>query len=237
VSTQKRVEVFGDSLLKGIQVNPQNMRYHVDNNIDVEAIEKEHSLDIRNFSRFGCTVTRGFALIERRLRDDDLSCDAVIMDFGGNDCDFDWKAIAEHPEDEHLPHTPLNIFVDTYRKIIELLKAKGIRSILTNLPPLDAHKFFNWFCKGLDKANILKWLGTVDCIYRWQERYSRAVERIAAETNTLLVDLRDAFLRNRRLEHFLCEDGTHPNTEGQKLITQAFLEFIDTAKTREEILI
>ena len=74
---------------------------------------------------------------------------------------------------------------------------------------------------------MLKWLGSVNAIYRVQEHYSRLVEKIAAETNTLIVDLRGAFLKHRRIEGFLCEDGTHPNTEGQKIITEAFLDFAE----------
>jgi len=220
----------------GIQINPENLRYHVNNNIEIEMIEKKHFLDIRNFSKFGCTITKGLALIEKRLKGNGPFCDAIIMNFGGNDCDFNWKAISECPDGEHFPHTPLDVFIDTYRKIIELLNEKGIRPIIATLPPLDAHRFFRWFCKGLDMKNVLKWLGNVDAIYRWQESYSRAVEKIAAETDTLIVDLRGAFLKHRKLELFLCEDGAHPNTKGQSVITQAFLEFIDCAKKKGAIL-
>jgi lysophospholipase L1-like esterase len=231
------VELFGDSILKGVQINPQNMRYHVDNAIDIELIEKKHFLSIRNFSKFGCTIAKGLALLENRMKGNEPLCDAIIMDFGGNDCDYDWKAISERPDDEHHPHTPLDVFVKTYHRIIGLIKDHGIRPIMTNLPPLDADKFFHWFCKGMDKANVLKWIGSIDFIYRWQESYSRAVEKIAAETGTLLVDLRGAFLQHKRLERFLCEDGTHPNTEGQKIITKAFLEFIESAKAKGEIMV
>lgn len=234
---QKRVEVYGDSVFKGIQINPQNMRYHVDNNIDIKMIAKKFFLDIRNFSKFGCTITKGITLINKRLKGNEPFCDAIIMNFGGNDCNFDWKAISERPEDKHLPNTPLDDFVDIYSKIIELLKEKGIRPIITTLPPLDAQKFFHWFCKSLNKVNVLKWLGSVDAIYRWHENYSRTVEKIAAETNTLLVDLRSAFLKHRSLKCLLCADGMHPNTEGQRIITQAFLEFTQKAKTKGEILI
>jgi len=233
----KRVEVFGDSLLRGIQLNPQSLRYHINNNIDIERIESAHFLDIRNFARFGCTVTKGLALIEKRLKGNEPFCDAIVMDFGGNDCDYNWQIISERPDDEHLPHTPLDVFAETYHKIIVLLKENGIRPILTTLPPLDAQKFFHWFCNGLDKPSVLRWLGDVHLIYRWQERYSRAVEKIAAETDTLLVDLRGAFLKHRSLEPLLCADGTHPNTEGQKIITQAFLEFIESAKVKGDIRI
>jgi len=231
-----KIEVFGDSLLKGIQVNPKNKRYHVDNHIDVEGIEKAHSLSIKNHSKFGCTITRGLSLIERRLENDEAACDAIVMDYGGNDCDFNWKEIAGKPDDEHFPNTPLDIFVDTYLKIIRLLKENGIRPILTNLPPLDARRFFDWFCNGFNKKNILKWLAGVESIYRWQERYSEAVEKVAAETDTLIVDIRGAFLKQGRIRRFLCEDGTHPNTEGQKIITEAFLEFIEQSKNQGKIL-
>lgn len=234
---QKRVEVYGDSVLKGIQINPKNRHYHVDNNIDIKIIEKVYFLDIRNFSKFGCTVTKGLSLIEKRLKGDEPSCDAVIMNFGGNDCNFDWKEISGRPEEEHCPNTSLDVFVDIYRKIIDLLKEKGIRPIITTLPPLDAHKFFHWFCKSLNRTNVLKWIGSIDAIYRWQENYSRTVEKLAHETNTLLVDLRGAFLKHRKLERLLCEDGMHPNTEGQRVITQAFLEFTERAKIKGEILV
>jgi len=237
INIQRRVELFGDSLLKGIQIDPLSMRYHINNNIDVDKIEKTHLLNIRNFAKFGCTVTKGLALIEKRLKSDEPFCDAIVMDFGGNDCDFDWKAISERPDDNHLPNTPLDVFRETYYKIIVLLKENGIRPIITSLPPLDAKRFFHWFCNGLNKANVLKWLGDMHAIYRWQESYSIAAVKIAIETNTLLVDLRGAFLEHKNLQDLLCEDGTHPNTQGQKVITQTFLKFIENAKAKGELLI
>jgi len=233
---QRNVEVFGDSILKGVQLDNEKKRYLVDNNIDVNMLEKKFLLNISNFSKFGCTISKAFALIEKRFKNNELKCDAIVLNLGGNDCDFDWKAISERPEDEHQPNTPLDVFADTYRKIIEYLKEKGIRPIMTTLPPLDAQKFFNWFCGGLEKkANVLEWLGEVESIYRWQENYSRTIEKIAEETGTLLVDLRGAFLKHRRIAHLLCADGTHPNTEGQRVITQGFLEFIEMARAKGKI--
>jgi len=236
----RKIEVFGDSVLKGVQVNPKNMRYHVDNHIDIEGIEKAHSLSIKNFSKFGCTISKGFSLIESRIKcikRGEAFCDAIVMDYGGNDCDFNWKEISEKPDGEHLPNTPPDIFVGTYYKIISLLKKNGIRPILTNLPPLDAQRFFDWFCNGFSKTNILKWLGGVESIYRWQENYSKTVEKVAIETDTLIVDIRGAFLKHGRVDRFLCEDGTHPNTAGQKIITEAFFEFIEQSKNQGKILI
>jgi len=235
MSINKKIEVFGDSLLKGIQVNPQNMRYHIDNNIDVDKIEQTHLLTIKNYSKFGCTVTKGSKLIDRhleKLEKDNTTCHAIVMNYGGNDCDFNWKEIAERPNDEHLPNTPIETFIETYHAIIERLKEKDIRPILTTLPPLDAQRFFDWFCNGLNKQNILNWLGDVEAIYRWQEKYSKSVEKIATDTNTLLIDVRSEFMnQHNKVRNFICEDGAHVNTDGQKLITQAFLNFFEQAKS------
>jgi lysophospholipase L1-like esterase len=229
----KRIALFGDSILKGIQTNPQNKRFHIDNHIDYDLIEKKHSLEILNYAKFGNTVTKGFSSISKRLSNNTLLCDAIIMDFGGNDCDYDWKAISEAPDEIHLPRTPIDVFINTYKMIIAKLNENGIRPILTTLPPLEPQKFFDWFCGGLNKEAVLDWLGSINTIYRTQENYSRAVEKIAAETNTPIIDIRGAFLRHKRADKFICDDGTHPNTEGQKLISGALMEFIDNLKVSE----
>ncbi|MCL2079503.1 MAG: SGNH/GDSL hydrolase family protein [Oscillospiraceae bacterium] len=239
---KRQVEVYGDSILRGVQLDNESSRYRVLNNIDIDMLEKKFRLCISNFSKFGCTITKACSVIQKRFEGDKSSAvstprpDAVIMNLGGNDCDFDWKAIAEHPEGEHKPNTPIEVFAEKYKKIIEFLKDKDIRPVITTLPPLSAQKFFNWFCGGLEKkANVLKWLGGVEAIYRWQENYSRTIERLAGETEALLVDLRGAFLKHRKIEQLLCADGAHPNTEGQKVITQSFMEFIINAKAKGKI--
>lgn len=76
---------------------------------------------------------------------------------------------------------PLPEFVELYREMIRRVRSHGIRPILTNLPPLDSERFFNWWCGDLDKEAVMRWLGDVGNIYVWQERYSRAVERLARE--------------------------------------------------------
>ena len=220
----RKIEVFGDSILKGIQVNPFNKRYHVDNNIDVDMLSERYSLDIVNRSKLGCTVTKGKKMLDKYL-DAAPDCAAILMDFGGNDCDFDWKSISENPDAEHDPNTPISIFIKVYTEIVAKIMEKGIRPVITNLPPLEPQRYFDWFCKGLNRENILRWLEGVNTIYRYQELYSKTVEEIARSTGSLLVDLRGAFLNERYLGRFLCEDGIHPNTAGQRLITQEFERF------------
>ena len=220
----RKVEVFGDSILKGIQINPFNKRYHVDNNIDIDMLSKKFSLNIVNRSKLGFTVTKGKIVLDKYL-DEEPDCAAILMDFGGNDCDFNWESISEDPDAEHKPNTPINDFVKIYTNIIKKIRTKGITPVITNLPPIEPQLYFDWFCKDLNKESVLRWLEGISTIYRFQEFYSRTVEEIARNTGTMLVDLRGAFLKERLVRRFLCEDGIHPNTEGQKLITQELAKF------------
>jgi lysophospholipase L1-like esterase len=223
----KKVGIFGDSILKGVQVDSENKCYHVDNHIDYDLISREHSLEINNYSIFGCTILKGKSMLDKRLANG-KTYKYVILEYGGNDCDYNWKAIAEHPDAEYIPNTPLQVFFDTYQQMIKALRDKCITPVLATLPPLEPQRFFDWFCQGLNKDNVMKWLGgNVNTIYRVQESYSRMVESIASETRSLLVDLRGAFLSSRRIDHLICEDGTHPNTAGQYLITEALRAFAD----------
>ena len=220
----RQVTLLGDSILKGIQVDLGSRRYHSQNEMNGGALESEFQLSVRNDAHFGATVRKGSRLLDRIL-ERKLPCDLLVMDFGGNDCDFRWKEIAENPDGEHQPNVPLPEFVEQYREMIRRIRSHGIRPILTNLPPLDCGRFFNWWCGDLDREAVLRWLGDVGNIYAWQERYSRAVERLAREENVPLVDVRGAFLDHGHLEQTLCADGTHPNTLGQGLITRAFQDF------------
>lgn len=221
----QNIEVLGDSILKGIQVNPVNKRYYTKNDIDIPMLSQQFSLEIKNDSYFGCTVTKGAQILNRKL-ERGLCCDAVVMDFGGNDCDFNWKDISDNPNRDFQPNTPLPIFLREYREIIHLLKEKGIIPIITTLPPLEPQRFFEWWCGSLNRENVMKWLGSVSAIFYHQENYSKHIERLAKEENVMLVDIRREFLKFGNVGKLMCEDGTHPNSLGQQVITEAFYKFI-----------
>ena len=107
------------------------------------------------------------------------------------------------------------------------LKNNGITPVLATLPPVDAEKYFSWICRnGLNKENILHWLGDVFAIYRYQEQYSRAVEAIAAETSCEYIDFRAAFIKNRKIKDLFCSDGIHPSVKGQELINHELSRFV-----------
>ena len=219
-----QIQMLGDSILKGIQVDPSTGRYVTRNDIGIPGLERDFGLTVKNGSHFGATVVKGGQLLDRLL-ERGTSCDAVVMDFGGNDCDFRWEQVAADPEGDHRPNVPLPEFLQRYREMIARLRLHGIVPVLTTLPPLEPERFFNWWCGRLDQAAVRRCLGSLTNIYAHQENYSRAVEQLARETETPLVDIRGAFLAHGHVEGLLCEDGTHPNSAGQALIGQAFRAF------------
>ena len=222
MNKNRMLAIFGDSILKGVQVQRETKRYWAEDFLSTGAFEKRFGLSLINCSRFGYTVTRGKAFLSRQM-EKGLEADLVVLEYGGNDADFNWKEIAERPADEHEPNTPLPVFLDTLSSMIDQLRCAGKRPILTTLPPISAHRYLDWITQnGLSRERILEWLGDEGAIYRYQERYSNGIKMIAEQKNVDLIDIRDAFLVERQLLPYLCIDGIHPNAEGQRLIRDAF---------------
>lgn len=226
METNNRVMIFGDSILKGVVLD-RDQKYRVGSGLGLEQLGAAHGLTIENHSRFGCTSGKGLAALDRLLARGERP-EAVVLGYGGNDADFDWAEVAAAPEAEHLPHTPLAQFVALYQDAIARLRALGIRPVLITLPPVCAGRYFHWITRsGLSAQAILRWLGDVEAIYRYQERYSRALEGLARDSGCLCVDLRGALLQNRCLEPYYCEDGIHPNEAGQQVLHQAVGRMLD----------
>ena len=230
MQTNRVISIFGDSILKGVRMLTGTTRYQTTDGIGLESIARDHDWVLDNRSRFGCTVTKGETLLNRLLEKNDPPA-AVLLEYGGNDADFRWDEVAARPFDEHLPNTPLPQFCATLTRMVGTLRAHGVRPVLSTLPPISSERYLNWITRdGLSKENILLWLGDANAIYRYQENYSRAIERLSVELGCTLVDLRRAFLDQRQLLPFLCDDGIHPNGAGQRLIHAALAKAANEAR-------
>lgn len=224
---KKILSIFGDSIMKGLVFSPARERYVLSDGLKIPELADRYSIEIQNFSRVGCTIDKGVAMIKRRI-DEGAKYDYIFLEYGGNDCDFNWKAVAAAPGGEHLPFTPLDRFTRSYYELISYLRSKGIEPVMANLPPVSASRYLRWICRdGLSRDSILEWLGDENAIYRYQEMYSRRIEEISRDTGTPLVNLRDAFLSHRHMEELICVDGIHPNEQGQKAINDTIKESFD----------
>ena len=61
-------------------------------------------------------------------------------------------------------------------------------------------------------------------LYRWQEHYSRATEKLAEAFSCPLIDLRKPFLLSHRYQNLLSGDGIHPTEEGHRLVEKTIAE-------------
>jgi len=215
--------VFGDSIAKGIVFNTVSARYETLKLNMMELLGLRKDVNFKNHSMFGCTVEKGLSLIERY--EDELAVyDTVLLGFGGNDCNFPWNEIADAPEKSHQPKIPIETFIQTYKIVIEKIKKAGIKPVLLTLPPLDAKRFFNWVSKGINAEGILKWLGDVNIIYRWQEMYSMVVLSFEKTLGVPVIDVRSKFLCRQDLPELIGVDGMHPTRKGYELIVKTVYE-------------
>ena len=226
-NTIRSVAVWGDSLAKGVIWNPQRQR-HTALDITAASVAADRlGVRLENRARFGFTAPRGSELLENDL-ESGVVTDAALLEFGGNDCNFDWAAISENPDAVHEPATKPDVFYRTLCGMVKRLYDARVKPILLTLPPIDAERYFRFLVGDrLNGNNILKWLGDKQQIYRFQELYSNLVQRVAARTQCMLLDVRSRCLANHRMPELLCEDGLHLTREGQVFVGETIAEIIE----------
>ena len=219
----KKLDIYGDSILRGVMYCPESGRYDLCKKNRFASLS-EYGIETKNNCRMGATIARGFELLKRNLADG-AGDTVVLFEFGGNDCDFHWADVSANPDGQFQPNTPERQFEDTYRDMIRFAKEKGATPVVASLVPIDADRYMNWITRNLSYQNILHWLGDVAMLSRWQEYYSRMAERLAYETGCGLLDLRSAFLQTRNYKSMIGEDGIHPTRMGHELIDQTLRDF------------
>lgn len=223
---RREIFVFGDSVMKGIVLENPNERYRLLPLATKKQLEEEFSIRLMNRSHFGSTIQSGFDLV-KKVVERNPSCKTVVLEFGGNDCDFEWQAVAEDPTGNHEPRIAIDQFISKYRELIAYLKDKKVTPVLMNLPPIDPQRYLDFICRnGLSKQKIMTFIGDIGMIYRFQELYSHTIDKIAFATDSFLIDVREQYLRRRDYTDLICIDGVHPNLAGHELLYDAIRQFI-----------
>ena len=212
-----KVQIYGDSLMKGVLVD-ENFKYKPVAGKLLQELTAITGVETVNRAHFGYTVDKGQAVLRKDLQKG-LDCDIAVIEFGGNDCDFNWSQVAAEPESVHQPHTPIGTFLDTVTQMAQSLRAAGIKPVLMSLPPLDAQRYLNFIGRlGNDTTRILHWLGSVNRIYRYQEMYSAQIAKLAGKLSLPLIDVRSRFLDRRDIDSLIARDGIHLTEPGYRLL-------------------
>lgn len=221
-----KITALGDSLTKGVVLTDKK-RYSLADHSYIDIISKELDLYINNYGKFGSTVRTADQMLTRHT-DEIADSEYTLIEFGGNDCDFDWMKIADSPSEDYKPNTTLDEFKKLLKRLISRIKELGSKPVIISLPPILSNAYFSFFSRNMSedqKQNVINWLGgDLGIISRWHESYNRALFAIASESQIPIVDITTAFDTYRgNLDSLYCADGIHPNDKGHKLIASTII--------------
>ena len=214
------VHIWGDSLARGVLYNEERKRYALSRERCSTRLEQARDCKVVNPSGMGATVLDGMDWFARFQPVENALC---AIEFGGNDCDLDWKYVAAHPEEPVRAKVDLDLYAQTLSEFVRRVREGGMQPLLVTPLPLHAGRYFRWVSQGLDADAILRALGDEYHIYRWQERYTVAMRGVATQSRCKLLDLRDVFLAQPNYNALMCVDGIHPNDAGHRVLAEAVL--------------
>ena len=224
-----KLVALGDSIIKGVLVQSEGerSRYSLADKSIVECCAEKLGGESLNLGKMGCTIEAGERILNRYL-DKMSGAQYVLLEYGGNDSDYNWQEIAEAPEKEHFPRTRLEVFEEVYERVVCKIKQMGAIPLVLSLPPMDAERYFAFFSQKWEdgfRANVMRWLGgSTNTIMSGHELYNLATMRIAQRTGAQWIDVTSGLLKEHNFRAYLCDDGIHPNERGQRVIAEAVLQ-------------
>ena len=227
-----KITVFGDSIGKGVVTDSGKIEIIKD--CAVGLFEGGYGVKVDNRSAYGQSLKRlaQKGIIDRFLQTLDHSQkNAVVLELGGNDADFDWKKVGLCPSEDHSPNTGLKEFAALYAEIVNKLINAQVEVVACTIVPIDSERFFNRVIGGLtDKSRVLDFFkGDFNTIHRHQEAFNNEILKVAYASGIRVIDLRQKFLNSLDFDCLMCQDGIHPNEKGHAQIYGAINEFLATA--------
>lgn len=219
MNTIKKLVALGDSITKGVIFDGES--YKILPTGFVNQCAEDLNVEIDNYGRMGCTISRGAQIAEQHA-ESIADSDVTLVEFGGNDSDFCWTDIASDPLDTHYPMTELPTFRQMYRDLITRIRQLGSKPILMTLPLIDYKRFYAFVTRNMgdqDRRNVLSWLGgQEERIRNYHDMYSLAVYQIGYQERVPVLDITSPFLQHCDYLPYLCSDGIHPSQQGHDLI-------------------
>ena len=221
MNKEKKITVFGDSIGKGVFTDGGKIEVIKDN--AVRLFEDWKGVEIDNRSGYGQSLKRLLdkGVIEKYIAGLDQSMrNIAVIELGGNDADFDWKAVADAPNENHYHKTKIEEFSLAYAKLLKDLSSAGVETVVCTIVPISSERYFdNVICKLTDGEKVLEYFrGDVNTIHRHQEMFNNEILKNAFSSGAEVIDLRREFLNTNEFESLICQDGIHPNVTGQRKI-------------------
>ena len=214
------IHLWGDSIGQGVVFNQDRHRYCLTPKRCARILQ-EDGVPLESHAKMGATISDGYAdFVAAKTNPGDVA----VVEFGGNDCDLDWQAVSDHPQILHDARSPLPEFAEMLRLFISGIRARSMEPVVVLPPPLHSMRYFHWVCQGRNEEAVLAYLGDVERIGRWHDSYVSVIRDTAESTSCRLLDMHTPFLRARDFTSLICQDGIHPNAEGQELMARIALQ-------------
>lgn len=217
------LHVWGDSIAKGVVYDETRGRYVICRENCLALLKAAGLAEIHNYSVMGHTSQNG---IERLSSVDIRPGQIAVIEYGGNDCDLDWKRVSDSPDQRQYGKIPIEIFRKNISLMVQKVRDSGGEPVLVTPPPLNANRYFRWISRNLNAENIMKYLGSVQTIFDWQKAYADCIAGLAKNLNVFLADMRSVF---QDTEAMMCIDGIHPNAKGHEAMYSAAADMLKNA--------
>ena len=215
-----KLVVFGDSILKGVITIPGSKNlFDVTENDSLSLAQKELGFELDNRSIYGNITSKGLLKLQKFF-DKGESADFCVIEFGSNDCDYDWGSLVQK--------VPLEDYLANLTAMIKLCREHKVTPLMMGLIPYVCDDWFKTIIKGHDEAAILNFLGgSAETLGKNQLIYKNAQADFVQKNNVQFLDPWTIFQGHKEL---MCYDGIHPNEEGYQQLSKAWIKFLSEVK-------
>ncbi|WP_027728718.1 SGNH/GDSL hydrolase family protein [Treponema sp. C6A8] len=226
-----KILVIGDSILKGaVTGTASGHLFDIIEDSSLNLAQKALGFEMDNQSVFGNVISKGQRKLNKMLERGETA-DFCIVEFCGNDSDYDWALVSENPNEAHQMRTPFEDYLRIYDEMIKTLREHKITPVIMISPALCAERWFNHITNGHNKENILNFLGgDIEKPFKNQKSYDDALAEYAKKNNVQTVNMREPMLATGHFDDLMCQDGIHPNEEGYRFMSEIWIKEIPNLK-------
>ncbi|WP_077619308.1 SGNH/GDSL hydrolase family protein [Bacillus sinesaloumensis] len=211
-----KVVCFGDSLTRGVSFVKGRMRILKENYPAFLQQIAPEQVTVLNKGVFNDNSDLLLSRVEKDVIAEQP--DFVIINIGGNDCNFKWNEVAEKPEDEHQPIVPIERYMENLKQLIHRIKEANITPVLMTLPPLDPVRYYRLLAQNYG-SSISHWISLQGGIEHWHGLYNRSLNLLAEQLHVPKIDVRAAMMQLGDVTDFISDDGIHLTGKGYKTMS------------------
>ena len=215
-----KLVVFGDSILKGVITIPNSGKlFDTTENDSLTLAQKELGFELDNRSIYGNITSKGLIKLQKFFEKGG-EADFCIIEFGSNDCDYDWGTLVQK--------VPLEDYLANLAAMVKLCREHKVTPLMMGLIPYVCDDWYQTIIKGQNEAAILDFLGgSSETLGKNQLIYKNAQADFVQKNKVQFLDPWTIFEGHKEL---MCYDGIHPNEKGYELLSKAWIKFLSEVK-------